>query len=218
MDLRNILLIRSCQPQSSSTSTFSGLDVRPCILMPNLSWFSKYNRIAFCNLLIFYAQLANLFLERKEKRISSCRKYQIPLLKKKDFNWFFLRRQLCGQPSNICASPLRVQTGYNSASCRSSEKIFLTPGVHWVLARTHLLLLLLPPKVIRLWWCRIVFQSYLREETSTEPESQGMRVIGATSPTTSSKIKRPSVAVNKYLLLPCLLCTTPVPLETNRGD
>ena len=217
MDLRNILLIRSCQPQSSSTSTFSGLDVRRCILMLNLSRFSKSNRIAFCNLLIFSAQLANLFFERKEKSISSCRKYQISLFHK-DVHWFFLRCQLCGQPSNICASPLRVQTGYNSASWKSSEKIFLTPGVHWVLARTHLLLLLLPPKVIHLWWCRIVFQSYLRGGTSTEPESQGMRVIGPTSPTTSSKIKRPSVAVNKYPFLPCLFCTAPVPLETNWGD
>ena len=204
MDLRNSLFIRSCQPQSSSTSTFSGLDVRRCILMLNLSWLSKSNKIAFCN--CWY--LPHIF---------SCTKYHIPSFHK-DFHWFFHRRQLCGQPSNICASPLRVQTGYNSASWKSSEKIFLTPGVHWVLARTHLLLLLLPPKVIRLWWCRIVFQSYLRGGTSTEPESQGMRVIGPTSPTTSSKIKRPSVAVNKYLFLRCLYCTTPVPLETNRGD
>ena len=32
-----------------------------------------------------------------------------------DFQWFFLRCQLCGQSSNICSSSLRIQTGYKSA-------------------------------------------------------------------------------------------------------
>ena len=77
----------------------------------NFSSFSKSNKIAFCNCCYLPHSWQINFGEKGKVHLQL---QKIPLFHK-DFRWFFLRRQLCGQPSNICASSLRIQTGYSSA-------------------------------------------------------------------------------------------------------
>ena len=120
-DIRNSLSLRSCRLRSSSTSTFSGSDVRPSCLSwlskSCLSQLSKYN--PNCFLMTFAAPLTNQFWTEKKKRSS--------VEKNIKSHFVFIdspfRRQLCGQPSNICASSLRIQTGYNQSWFRRFGKM-----------------------------------------------------------------------------------------------